>query len=826
MLTHVDQQLKIEDYMVNEAKLRLTRDNDKAIHRSAWSESKLGIAYARSASLAFQQALVTSVYTREHTVGRQVIAYRLLRDSGLPAAVVSHLFSKALFNVLAIPRLAKAKKVSLCIKIADLLHDEMRLRFFALGKNRRALLKKLFATFDKRTYPRDWRKRTILNYFHAEQIAWEQWSKRQKLVIGYALLVLFRDSTKLIEFNQSSHFVTLSQHLCDHYLKQAATRTNDFFIYRPMVVPPKPWSESNFFRGGYISSNVAPYPLVKGTRPRDVERMISLEWSRIIPAINALQETAWRIDQRVLNVLTWLAVERGGDAAGLPPSDPKPLPPEPFNYGTDEAVTKEHNRVCFLIHSSNREIISRRLALFATINIAQQFQNYDRIYFPHNLDSRGRAYPLVAFLNPQGPDYARALLDFALPVSIESEEQVCWLAVMGANAFGHDKVSLQDRVHWTQDNEEMIFSVADDPRSDLRWTKAAEPFQFLRFCFEWRDFWQHGYGFKSHFVAYVDATCSGLQHYSALFRDEIGGRSVNLIPGLDRQDIYQDVADRVVEKCVEKGMDQTDPDAWVYKNLVRFGVDRKITKRQVMVVPYSGTFSSCMNYTRDAVSEKIKEGHQCHWKHDDAAEHSRHIVCLSRLIWAAIDEIVLKGKEGMRFLNSVAYAHSRWANKTKRGGNAYAKAIRWRTPDGFECVHFRADSKKAQIETYLDGAARVRLALHEDTPRLSGRDMALALAPNFVHSLDANLLRASVMRGLNQGITSYAMIHDSFGVHAALMPLFLDQCVKPAFVEMYNSTDPLADLTKNLDPSLELPAPPSRGVLELEGVMASEFFFS
>ena len=828
-MTMIDHQVQIENTILAEAKTRLTNDNIKALQRGAWAESKLGIRYTRSAEVntQFISGLI-SILTSPNTVGRRVVAHRLLQESHLEPSVISHLFSKALFNALALPVKRRVKKVSLCIRIGELLHDEVRIRHFASDKQRRALLKKLFKTFDKRTYPRAWRRRTILNYFHSEQIEWNSWSTRQKLVVGYALLVLFRDTTGLVEFKSTDAYVNPAPTLVDHFANAIRSRALDFTLYRPMVVPPKPWSEENLYRGGYISNAIKHYPLVKGTHQRRhaTELVEHQDWSQIIPAINALQETAWQINDRMLEVLSYFALDRGGDIAGLPPSDPKPLPPAPAGYKVDEEITKAHDKICFLIHSYNREVISKRLACFATITLAEQYKRFDHVYFPHNLDSRGRAYPLPAFLNPQGPDYARALLEFSEPVSIDTEDAVCWLAITGANAFGHDKVPLQDRVHWAQDNEQMIFEIAADPKHDLRWTKASEPFMFLRFCLEWSDFWNHGYGYRSHYVGYVDATCSGLQHYSAMFRDEVGGRSVNLVPGLPRQDIYQDVADVVIDRCVAIGVDPDHADAAIAKALVRFGIDRKITKRQVMVVPYSGTFSSCMNYTRDAVTEKIKDGHACPWDHNDPFVHSRHIVVLSQLIWDAIDRVVIRGKEGMRFLNEVAKAHSKWANVAKRDLSLFEKSITWKTPDGFVVRHYRPDLKKSIVATWLDGNARVGLTIYDPSNRVSSKDMALALAPNFVHSLDANLLRASVMRGLDKSITQYGMIHDSFGVPVAQLPTLISECVKPAFIDMYTNHDPLTDLISRLDPSLDLPPPPSKGTLDLDGVMHNDFFFS
>lgn len=810
-----DLQVQLEASSLQEANRRLRNDNDKTNKRQAWSESKLGISFQRQAHKAFAGAVEAFINQDPEKGRRMNRAAEKLREAGIEPDVIAHLFTKALFNMIPLTHKRRVKRVSLCIKAADMIHDEWRIRVFSQAGQRKALLKKLFKQFDKRTYPRDWRKRTILNYFHAEQVEWTQWTTHDKLHVGYALLLLFRDTTGLIEAGATSVYVDPVPALVKAIEEAMTNRVLDFMIYQPMVIPPLPWTENFLYRGGYLSTrSIKRYPIVKGARKRDIERFSKMDWSRILPAINALQETPWRVNKTMLDVLEWAMFEKGGDIGGLPRANPAPLPPEPFNYRTDEEVKKAHDRLCFIVHSENREVISKRLSVLATINVAKQFKNFKAIYFPHNLDTRGRAYPLPAFLNPQGPDWTKSLLEFGEGKPIVNEEQASWLAIAGANAYGKDKISLQERVNWVQDNDEMIFSIAQNPKTDLRWLDASEPFQFLRFCLEWHGFWSMGYGFVSCIVVPVDATCSGLQHYSAMLRDEVGGRSVNLVAGLSRQDIYQDVADRVIEVLM-KNENPFDKD-WI-----AFGINRKTTKRQVMVVPYAGTFSSCMGYTREAVQEKLKEGFPAPWGDEDSHER---IVYLAKLIWQAIDECVIKGKEAMRWLSKAASEYTKHANKAG-AGTVFEKRMSWVTPDGFEAIHYRAEEKKKQVDTYLDG--RVQLTYHEQTNNLEGKDMALAVAPNFVHSYDAALLRMAVVKGLDRGLRFFGMVHDSFGVHAADMPIFLSECVKPAFVEMYQ-TNVLAEFRDRLPEEVQavLEPLPTFGQLDLEGVRSSEFFFS
>lgn len=810
-------QLQVENNTYTDAKNRLRKDNEKSNKREAWSESKLGLSFSQSAARSFAKA-VDDFINQPPEMGRRMNrAAEKLRETGLEPEAIAHLFTKAIFNLLPLTHRKRVKRVSLCIKGADLIHDEWRIRVFARDDTRKNLLKKLFKQFDKRTYPRDWRKRTIMNYFYAEQVEWAGWTTHDKLHVGYALLVLFRESTALIQAPKDSQYVDPTPELIAAVEAAMETRVMDYMIYPPMVMKPLPWTEKHLFRGGYLSTKlIRRYPIVKGSRKRDIPRFMEMNWGNILPAINALQETPWRVNKQMLEALEWVMFERGGGMAGLPLADSKPLPPEPEGYRTDEAIRKEHDRICFLIHSENREIISKRLQVLFTITIAKQFKNFKAIYFPHNLDSRGRAYPLPAFLNPQGPDFTKSLLEFAEGMTIDNEEHAAWLAIAGANAYGQDKISLQDRVNWVQDNDEMIFSIARDPKGDIRWMEASEPFQFLRFCFEWSAFWRTGFGFISHMVVPVDATCSGLQHYSAMLRDEVGGRSVNLVPSLPRQDIYQDVADKVNSRLLGTNGESLE----MAKSWLAFGINRKITKRQVMVVPYAGTFASCMEYTRAAVQEKIKEGYPAPWGAEDS---NPWIVFLAKLIWDAIDQTVVKGKEAMRWLSKAASEYTKYSNPLD--GSPYDKRMSWVTPDGFEAIHYRAAEKEKRVNTYLDG--RVALTYRDPTNKLEPRDMSLAVAPNFVHSYDACLLRMSVNRGLGLGITHFGMVHDSFGVHACEMGRFVQDCIKPAFIEMYQE-DALAKFEARLPPEVKekLEPIPSFGTLDISGVMENEFFFS
>jgi len=814
-----DQQVAIEEMMLAEAHSRQAKDEKQAEDRKEYGAARASRVFVNALMKQVAEPIAGFINSvKERKNGKQVVAAKLLLDTDIEPQVIAWLTCKAIMNTFGMVKASSygVKRVTLSRMIGDLVHDEWRVRVFNSSDQRKGILRKLMQDFDKRSYPRAWRKDTIKNYFDAEQLDWNGWTTKQKIIVGYSLLVLFRQVVPYISDSNNGSMMHLTPEFIDKLQTLMKNQVHMFTLFRPMVVKPKPWTTGNLYRGGYLLDKTRRYPLIKGLRKRDLTRLGNFNWNSVLPPINAIQETPWRVNPIMTEALDWAYNEYGGNIGKLVRNEEIPLPPMPENYDSDPAVKKAHLHKVFLIHSQNREDTSRRIAAIMTISMAKSFQKYDAIYFPHNLDSRGRAYPLPAFLTPQGADYAKALLEFSTGEPVETQAQLDWVMISGANAYGNDKVSLQERVEWVHENESMILSIAQDYKHDKRWMQASEPFQFLRFCFEWQTYRELGYGFQSHMVCPVDATCSGLQHYAAMLKDEVGGRSVNLVPHLSRQDIYGDVASQVIIKCVTDGSP-------VAKGWLQFGVDRKITKRQVMVVPYAGTFNSCLSYTKEAVYEKLKSGVKLPWNVDDEESTHARIVFLAKLIWSSIDDVVVKGKLGMKWLSKLASNWSKYANANP-DLKEYDKRMSWVTPDGFEVVHYREDEKRTTIDTFLDG--RVQLVVYDGTGKLSGNNMSLALAPNFVHSMDACHLRMTMVEALSKGITSFGMVHDSFGVHAKHMPNFIKHCVKPSFIKMYSEHDVLQELADRYASVIEVPAMVTKGELDLQGIQDSEFFFS
>jgi len=582
--------------------------------------------------------------------------------------------------------------------------------------------------------------------------------------------------------------------------------------YYPCVIPPLDWSGP--IDGGYHTDKLRQIPMIKTTNREYLQRMETVSMPMEYRCINALQRTKWQVNKNVLDVMcrVW---ESGEPWAGIPPKFDHTIPTAPVPEGMhkkdmdpemySQFITWKKNSAN--LYNENARIGSKRIQFVRTLSMAKKFQQYKDIYFVYQSDFRGRKYTVSSFMTPQGPDFAKALLKFSGGYPIDNDDQALWLAVHGANCYGYDKVSLDDRYQWCLDNIDKINKTVEDPYGYRWWTEADEPWQFLAFCYEWSTFSTKGYGFLSSLPVMVDGSNNGLQHFSAMLRDPIGGKATNLTDEETPQDIYQKVADLVLTEVQSQYNLDTHARLWIDSGLIT----RKLTKRPVMVVPYGGTMYSCRGYIEEAMREAFMKGVTNPFG-DDLFKSSMY---LARSVWKAIGQVVVSAREAMKWLQSV--------------GNEISKkhmAIIWSTPSGFIVNQMYPAIKERQITTHIDGKLIKPVIASQDYTRVDRHRAVNGIAPNFVHALDACALTITVNKCLDDGISDFAMVHDSYGVYAHYSPE-LAVNLRTAFFEMYNDNDVLHQFRLSATDVLdEVESPPDRGILDLSKVLKSDYFFS
>jgi DNA-directed RNA polymerase len=821
----IDTQHLLEEEMRGAAITRFHTRHNKAIEKKFFGESAAGMTIIKQIVQPFSDAI--NAWTDEAltgATGRRSTAALLVREFDDTDAM-AYIFAKSVIN--AVPMLQNkagtASRTGVVMTATNAIHDELRLRWF--NKNHNLIFRRIMKDCDTRNLVRQRRKELYKKEFTRRQIEWvaDNWHTKNRVHLGMRLLEIFKEVTGMVKFSEvrmsngkRRAIVEATPEMLE-LLRERLERCEHMFpIFYPMVVKPRPWTNDMLVGSSYLSNNVQPYKLIKRAKMNYLRELENTDISVTLNAVNALQETPWRVNTEMLEALRWV-YDNSLQVDKLPPADDLDLPPIPPNI-EDEKVRKQNAAACAHIHNQNRKFVSKRLALLQVMQLADKFKDFEELFFPHDLCSRGRAYPKPHYLNPQGPAYVRSLLEFSEGKPIETEEQVEYIAIVGANAWGHDKLPMKERIQWVWDNEDMFVQIADNWKEDRRWFDADSPFEFLRFCIEWRGLNDTGVGYYSHMPINFDATCSGLQHFSALLKDRTGGFNVNLTSCEERQDIYGAVAKKA-KAAIEA--DLNTQKAVLARAALELKVDRKLCKRPVMIVPYSGTFKACMRYVQEHYDEMRDAGVRMPLRDDDISY--RLVPYVARKVWDSISETVVAAREAMDWITKIA----RLVTK-----NENPLPFMWSTPTGFVVQQSKYRMDRHSVQTMIDGRM-LKVEFLTDSKVLDANKNAQSLSPNFIHSMDAAHLQITINKALNTGKDmSFCMIHDSFGVHAADMDVFLKDCIKPSFYDMYKDGDVLQKFLDEVSPLIpdkakdKIPPLPQLGDLDVSEVLRSEFFFS
>ena len=126
--------------------------------------------------------------------------------------------------------------------------------------------------------------------------------------------------------------------------------------------------------------------------------------------MNAMQETPFAINKDIMDVAQEI-YDTGGGLGGVPQTEPLPqlprLPEIITLYGTPEDVLKEHKKKGVTRARMEERRKSKALRAYNVLRTAERFSVYERIYFPWNMDYRGRCYPIPTALTPQGTIYRK-----------------------------------------------------------------------------------------------------------------------------------------------------------------------------------------------------------------------------------------------------------------------------------------------------------------------------------------------------------------------------------------------------------------------------------
>ena len=452
-------------------------------------------------------------------------------------------------------------------------------------------------------------------------------------------------------------------------------------------------------------------------------------------------------------------------------------------------------------------------------------------YLAMFLDFRGRMYAVEPFCSYQGSDLARGHLMFAekklmthkgyraLSVHIANSfnesydvndlDSLDWLQIDyktdliedGIPSIAVDKMSIEDRIRWTEENLTLFLDVAEDPiASKDIWMGAEKPWVFLSLCFEIVAYLTSDGDYYSQIPIAIDGASNGTQHLAAMSRDEVAGKMVGLVPVTKPIDFYIKVAKGILKRNI--GTDLGRILANIPMKLIRKG----ITKRGTMTRAYDAGVGCIADiiYT-DCYDAKMTDKYGI----------TKNVAFdLARDLVETYNELCHGPVEIKNYLQALV------AHQIER-----EDIITWTTPSDFPVISEKWLTYKVKTYVYMQGK-KIGLILRENSGKPKKADVISGISPNYVHSMDASHL-ANVVNEMNRfGVKSFGAIHDSFSVHADDVDTLVE-ITKKTFIDMYSYDmfDYAArQITKN-DPMLVI-LPPKLGKLDLKGIWESDYFFS
>ena len=741
----------------------------------------------------------------KHPTGNRHRAYAYINF--LDPALVAAITARTVLDAISMNRqLTKTANT-----VARMLEDEVRWREMRekhpdIWRHNAKQIKKIPGYETKRRY--------LQNSERYVELQFDKWPRTDKLKVGVVLVELMRSATGIIDIEtrtglmgKTYTYVRPTDDLVD-WMKKAHKYSEDLSpIFLPMIEPPEDWQD--VYSGGYKTDFVAPRPMVKTQDKTHLDDLNGLGLEEPRAALNHLQRVPWRINSSLFRVLEhcW---EQGVEVGDLPSPTDELIPSKPIDIETNLEARRRWRKAAARIRFENSACQSKRLQVSKVLWMGRKFLNR-LLWFPWYMDFRSRMYPRPYFLQPQGPDWSRAMLMAAHGKAIETEDAENALAIQGANTWGEDKVSLEGRIQWTHDHREMIESIAKDPEGSVSvWGKADKPWAFLGFCQEWAGYLQQGRGYISHLPCSIDGASNGLQLYSLLMRDPGGAEATNVLPTDTPNDIYGDVSSRAILRMETAAADGNP----LAKTWLKFGIDRTCSKRPTMVVPYSGTRYACRIYIMDWFRDQLKkraEDNPFGWE-------ELYTPCnyLSGVVWDSIGDVVGEARKAMAWLQEVSDICI---------DNGVPP--RWSTPTGFVVKQAYETWQRQSVRTIIGDVIRQH-RIRVGTGRLDRRKARNGIAPNFIHSIDGSIGQRTICRVVHRGVDFISAVHDDYAVLAADMEILQHELVNT--VADIFSTNLLEQFSKDIQHFLPkevvLPEIPPLGDLDVNLVRQSRLMFA
>ncbi|KAJ8951598.1 hypothetical protein NQ318_020475 [Aromia moschata] len=491
----------------------------------------------------------------------------------------------------------------------------------------------------------------------------------------------------------------------------------------PMVCPPVPWIATH--TGGYLVSpcDVIRLPSQAILQKRRLARAGSQQLYPSLDALNQLAAVPWKVNKRILDVI--LEVFNSGGSASLDVPQPSSSLPPPSTPTSDMEKSEKYHlfRQKLQYKRKKAEMYSLWCDCLYRLSLANHFRD-EIFWLPHNMDFRGRVYPIPPHLNHLGSDLARSMLVFAESRPL-GPNGLDWLKLHLINLTGLKKRDPLSERQFANEIMDLILDSADNPLTGKRWwVDSDEPWQTLACCME---------------IANVG-------------RDSSGAYSVNLTQSEVPQDVYSAVV-ALVEKQRAKDAESGLQIAKVLEGFVK----RKVIKQTVMTTVYGVTRFGA----RLQIARQLKDI-------DDFPKES---------VWPASSYLTGCTFDSLRSMFTSTREIQDWFTECARLISAVGcKHVEWVTPLGLPIVqpYFRYKQLKTPNDNFpMDKYEKPNVMKQKN-----------AFPPNFIHSLDSSHMMLTSLHCERAGIT-FVSVHDCYWTHPSTVHIMNKIC-REQFVALHS----------------------------------------
>jgi len=436
----------------------------------------------------------------------------------------------------------------------------------------------------------------------------------------------------------------------------------------------------------------------------------------------------------------------------------------------DDDEKKRHQRYYKqknLLKDWVKSFVDRRKKFLEEVEQAKELRGkvfYQRVKVGHN----GRIY-FPERLSYQGSDFARAVIEFAHGMPLESED---WgfINLHAANVYG-EKGRIEDRMDESGSATFKRAYIALNPKQEFDdWSMADKPYCYLRICLEttfgaalilkrqqevnpadfekfselYPDFvaalknrgkLEAKKRFVSHLPVELDQSNSAFAHIGLLMGDE----ELQKKAGMDQEwsDVYSDIAESV---NLGEANEVTSPISWGKTGFVvdedrvaASGPDRSETRKIIKKVSVPWSYGAGIQTCADAIVKIV----------DENPNKYQYLQGLD------IEEINNLALEVIRVLEDKFKVCVDYQNRVKKAVTTAKKAgkesIEWTTPFGFKVVHRKYSTEKRDDDVW-NGEKWIRPVAYRPTKPNWG-ELKTSTPAVLVHSMDAALIHGVLAYG-------------------------------------------------------------------------------